>query len=118
MSASSILEVVIAMVMIVLVLGLSMAIYANVMRLSLPARNVRAQLVLQQSMDHLEQTGTDQTVITSEGWQLSQQVKPFKGAAETPGATLSVAELTLSDEFHNELGRLKKVILLKTPAHE
>ncbi len=116
-TASSILEVVIAMVMIVLVLGLSMAIYTNVMRLSLPARTVRAQLVLQQAMDNLEQTGQDQTLTTPEGWQISQQVKPYDSSAEKPDS-LSTAELVLTDESHHELASLKKVIALKTPAHE
>lgn len=118
LAASSILEVVIALVLIVLVLGLSMTIYANVMRSALPARSLRAELTLWQAMDRLEQTGADQSATNAEGWQISQQVKAYEGAVETPAGTLSVAELTLSDEYHNELARLIKVILLKPSAHE
>ncbi len=67
---SSILEVVISMVIIVMVLGLSLTIYSNVMRQSLPQAKLHAQLAVQQALlqaRHQEQVATaPDTAITIE----------------------------------------------------
>lgn len=66
LKASSILEVVIAMVVIVVVFTIAMAIFGNVQRLSLTGKKVKAQAVLKQVLLKSEQNvavGKETTTI-------------------------------------------------------
>lgn len=54
-AASTMMEVIIAMVLIVLVFGIAMQIYANVIRLSLTTKKIKAQSVLNEVLIQSEQ---------------------------------------------------------------
>jgi Tfp pilus assembly protein PilV len=105
--ASSILEVVVSMVIIVMVLGISLMIYTNVMRQSLSARKLKAQFVLQEAMIGAEAETIDKTQII-EGWEVRQDTYPYEAESD-----LIVMHLTAFDEDHNQIAEIRKVILLE-----
>jgi type II secretory pathway pseudopilin PulG len=104
---STILEVIISMIIIIVVFGISMMIFTNVNRLSLSAKKLRAQAILQQTLLQAEQAKdhTDQTV-TVDDLTIKQEITPFENE---PG--LSVITLTAFDPNHEQVARLKKVIV-------
>ncbi|WP_158829369.1 PulJ/GspJ family protein [Mucilaginibacter lacusdianchii] len=110
-AASTILEVVVAMVVILAVLGISMMIYANVMRLSLSGQKLRAQFVLAQAMTQLE-AGAEigNTEDTADGWQMEKAIVPYEGS----GNLLRV-HLTLYDRNHEKLAEAYKIIIRHDP---
>jgi Tfp pilus assembly protein PilE len=104
---STILEVIISMIIIIVVFGIAMMIFANVNRLSLSAKKLRAEAILQQTLllaehakDHADQT------ITVDDLTIKQEITPFENE---PG--LSVITLTAFDPNHEQVARLKKVIV-------
>jgi Tfp pilus assembly protein PilV len=107
-SASSILEVVVSMVIIVMVLGISMMIYTNVMRLSLSVKRLKAQFALQQVMLKIGRSANDQQqpAPTNE-LTIEQEIKPYEA-----GTTLQQVHLTAYDGNHEKIAELNKVILL------
>lgn len=104
-AASTILEVVIALVVIVMVLGISLMIYSNVMRLSLSGKKLKAQFVLQQVMLRESAVGNDLAHSANE-FSIEQEVLPYG----TTGR-LRLVHLTAYDENHEKVAELKKVII-------
>jgi hypothetical protein len=104
--ASTILEVVISMVIIVLVFGTAMMIYTNVSRLSLSAKKIRAQAVLIETMQNIEQSKeiASQSVVSGD-YIIEQSAKPYTG-----NASLIEVDLTAYDDNHQEVAELQKVI--------
>ena len=79
MQASTLIEVVIAMVTIVVVFGITMMIYGNVIRSSVSLKKLRAQAVVNGLMLKLT-AGTPElqtTDITLDGLHIIQTVKPY-----------------------------------------
>jgi Tfp pilus assembly protein PilE len=105
--ASTILEVVISMVIIILVFGIAMMIYSNVTRLSLSAKKIQAQAVLQELMQNFEQSKeiTSQSVVSGD-YTIEQSVKPYGENTNLIGVSL-----TAYDDNHQEVAELQKVIL-------
>lgn len=107
LTTSTILEVVISMVIIVLVFGTAMMIYSNVTRLSLSARKMQAQAILQGLTRNMEQSKeiTSGSIISGD-YTIDQSVKPYNG-----NANLFEVRLTAYDENHQKVAELQKVIL-------
>ncbi|MBS7562777.1 hypothetical protein KHS38_00025 [Mucilaginibacter sp. Bleaf8] len=107
LTASSILEVVVSMVVIVMVLGIAMMIYTNVMRLSLSERRLRAQVRLQQAMLELEHPlsyGAKED--NNEDWTIEKDILPYEG-----NARLQEVHLVLYDERHEKISEIRKIVI-------
>lgn len=104
--ASTIMEVVVAMVIIVLVFGTAMIIFTNVSRHSLSVKKLRAQAVLQEIL--LKANGQrhngHQSVQIGE-FRVEQEIKPFAGEAQ-----LNTLVLTAYDEQQVQVAQIKQVI--------
>ncbi|RAV55114.1 hypothetical protein DIU36_18085 [Mucilaginibacter rubeus] len=95
------------MIIIIVVFGIAMMIFTNVNRLSLSAKKLKAQAILQHTLLQAELTKdhTNQT-ITVDDMTIKQEITPFENE---PG--LSVITLTAFDRNHEQVARLKKVIM-------
>lgn len=81
--ASTILEVVVALVMIALVFGLAMTIFANVMRSSLSSREQRAQAILSGLLlDMAQQKNLENASFSVDSLRILQEVKPYEKAPD------------------------------------
>lgn len=105
--ASTILEVLISMIIILIVFSIGTAIMGNVSRLSLSAQKVKAQSILEEKLIYIEKSKTnlDETV-TIGGFQVEQEIKPYGN-----NSNLSVAHLIAWDNNHIKIAELQKVIL-------
>ena len=104
--ASTILEVIVAMVVIVVVFGIAMMIYTNVLRTSLSAKKIRAQMILNQLMVQAANhpvIGYNTQVI--DGFSIQQEAKP---AAMDAG--LIDVHLTAFDQNQSKVAELEKLI--------
>jgi hypothetical protein len=105
--ASTVLEVVISMVIIIIVFGIAMMIYGNVTRMSLSGQKIRAEAVLAEvmrGMQGAEPVSDTETIIA--GFTIKRSVKTY---AEN-GKLLQV-ELKAYDENHQVLAELNELIL-------
>jgi Tfp pilus assembly protein PilE len=104
--ASSILEVIVSMVIIVIVFGIAMMIYTNVLRLSLSAKKLKAQALLQETMLKAEHSSenTSQSVTIAD-FRIEQEVKPYPDVAG-----LTEIHLTAFDANQQKIAELQKVI--------
>lgn len=104
--ASTILEVIIAMVIIILVFGIAMMIYTNVLRMSLSVKKIQAQAVLQETLFNAEKTNNYASQsITVGDFRVEEEVKPFNG-----DTTLREIHLTAFDSNQQQITELQKVI--------
>jgi Tfp pilus assembly protein PilE len=104
--ASSILEVIVSMVIIVIVFGIAMMIYTNVLRLSLSAKKLKAQALLQETMLKAEHNTENITQsITINDFRIEQEVKPYPD-----NAGLTEIHLTAFDANQQKIAELQKVI--------
>jgi len=105
--ASTILEVLISMIIIILVFGVAMMIYSNVTRLSLSVKKIHAQAVLQEMMRNIEQSkeNISQSVVSGD-FTIEQSVKSYNDNANLVGVSL-----TAYDDNHQEVAELRKVII-------
>jgi len=105
-TASTILEVIVSMVIIVAVFGIAMMIYSNVLRLSLSAKKIRAQAILNQAMFKAEHSpGTITQTFTIDDFTVQQDVKPYN----TSNALTDI-HLTAYDQNQQKIAELEKVI--------
>jgi len=106
--ASTILEVIVSMIIIVIAFGIAMMIFANVSRLSLSAKKLKAEAVLQEALFRAEQADgpPDQTAAAGD-LTVRQQLSPFGNEPH-----LSVITLTAFDRNHEQVAQLKKIILV------
>ncbi|MEZ2337951.1 hypothetical protein AB6735_20045 [Mucilaginibacter sp. RCC_168] len=113
LSASSLMEAVIAMVIMVLVFGIAMMIYTNVTRLSLSVRKIRAQAILQEFLyQTAKKSSKDNQHIQVDEFEIEQKVSPFG-----PGTGLIQIELTAFGENHQQLAQLQQIISDANEAH-
>jgi Tfp pilus assembly protein PilE len=104
--ASTILEVIVSMVIIVIVFGIAMMIYTNVLRLSLSAKKIKAQALLQETMLKAEQNTENITQsITMDDFRIEQEVKSYTG-----GGNSVEIHLTAYDQNQQKIAELQKVI--------
>lgn len=106
--ASTVLEVVVSMVIIILVFGIAMMIYGNVTRMSLSGQKIRAQAVLTQVMRELpgaEPIEANNSVIA--GFMVERSVKAY-----AENNKLLEVELKAYDDNHQLLATLNQLILV------
>jgi hypothetical protein len=104
--ASSIMEVVISMVIILVVFGIAMMIYTNVSRFSLSAKKISAQALLQEILLNAEHNpGNTTRSLTTADFRVEQEVSPYP-----IGSNLSVIHLSAYDQNQQKVAELKKVI--------
>jgi Tfp pilus assembly protein PilV len=107
--ASSLLEVMISMVLVLIVFGLAMMISANVMRSSLSVKKLRAQGILREILVKAEQSADNQTATTTVGdFEVSQSVKPYNNSIN-----LTEVRLAALDNNRDTVAYLQKIILSK-----
>jgi Tfp pilus assembly protein PilE len=104
--ASTILEVVISMVIIVVVFGIAMMIYTNVLRMSLSVKKLKAQAILNEIALKTEHNPADATpdVITDD-FRIEQETKPYNG-----NTALLEIHLTAYDNNKQKIAELQQVI--------
>jgi len=105
--ASTILEVVVSMVIIIAVFGIAMMIYANVIRTSLSGQKIKAQAVLSQVMKNMgsaELSSNQGSVI--EDFTVERSVKPYSGNSK-----LLEIDLKAYDKNHLPLAELHQLII-------
>lgn len=104
--ASTVLEVIVAMVVILVVLGLALTIYSNVMRQSTPARQIRARMLIKKALltAQLNQEGVDEQ--TYSGWVVKSEWKSYKG-----NDRLIEIQVTVSDENGLKVAGSRQVVI-------
>ena len=105
--ASTILEVVVSMVIIIAVFGIAMMIYANVIRTSLSGQKIKAQAVLSQVMKNMgsAELGSNQESVIDD-FTVERSVKPYSGNSE-----LLEIDLKAYDKSHIPLAELHQLII-------
>jgi Tfp pilus assembly protein PilE len=105
--ASTIIEVIVSMVIIVVVFGIAMMIYTNVTRMSLSAQKIKAQAILQEELISAEQTkGFSNKSTDTANLRIEQEVLPFN-----TDTLLSVIHLTAYDLNQGKITELQKLII-------
>jgi Tfp pilus assembly protein PilE len=109
LQASTILEVVIAMVIIMVVFGIAMMIFSNVMLESLSVKKIHAEAMLNETMLQDEHTGglTNQT-FTIGNFRVDQEIKGYND-----DKNLLEIDLTVYDANQQKITELKKIIISK-----
>lgn len=105
--ASSIMEVVIAMVLIVIVFGIAMTIFANVLRTTLSVKQLRAQAILQEVFSAGGETFENRT-FQSGDFTITQTVSPYGGENDL----LSV-KLEAFDQNNESTAVCRKIIRIE-----
>jgi Tfp pilus assembly protein PilV len=106
-NASTILEVVIAMVMIILVFGMAMMIYTNVLRMSLSVKKLKAQAILQETLLKDGQANNNATQsFTIDDFRIEQEVTNYNN-----DSGLTDIHLTAYDGNGQKMAELQKVII-------
>ncbi|WP_345954243.1 hypothetical protein [Mucilaginibacter sp. PAMB04168] len=104
--ASSILEVVVALVVILLVLSLSLTIYSNVMRQSLSARKLQAQFRLQEALVQLKHDRSLDLPV-QDGLVIEKTLAPYEN-----NSRLTLVYLKAYDDTHRLLAETRQIIIL------
>jgi len=106
--ASTILEVVIAMVLIVVVFSIAMMIFANVTSSSLSVKKIRAQAILHETLLNAEKTrDTVSKSLNVEDFRIEQDIKPYNQMSQVYDI-----RLTAYDGNQQKITELEKVILI------
>ena len=105
---STIIEVVISMIIILVVFSIAMMIYSNVTRSSLSAQQVKAAAILREKLDQAEHNGTsaDETIAVGD-FLVEQRVETYSDTA----SHLLRVYLTAWDNNHHKLAELQKIII-------
>jgi len=105
LKASTLLEVVVSMVLIVVVFTIALTIYTNVLKLSLSARKLRARAVLSELALRADSGSTANSQSIKEwGLRVEQQVSGYQGKAG-----LQQVSLTAYEEGGQALDSVKKI---------
>jgi Tfp pilus assembly protein PilE len=101
--ASTIMEVIVSMVIIIVVFGIAMMIYSNVLRLSLSGKKMRAQAILNETMVKAERnTENTKQTFTIDDFRIEQEIKSYNNATDI--------HLTAFDENQQKIAEMEKVI--------
>jgi Tfp pilus assembly protein PilV len=105
--ASTIIETVVAMVIIVAVFGIAMMIYANVMQSGLSVKKIRARALLDEAATNISPSQSDLNKSFSAGdFSISQTVKAYNGESD-----LLEIDLTAYDINQQKVAELHKIII-------
>jgi len=103
--ASTVLEVIIAMTVIVVVFGIAMMIYGNVMRMSLSVAQLKAKGILKEQMLKAERADTLQNAsFQIDSLTIEQNV------SDTLATGLKIIHLKAYDINHQKVAELQKII--------
>jgi type II secretory pathway pseudopilin PulG len=106
LSGASIIEAVVAMVIIVVVFGIAMVIFANVTQRSLSTRKIRAAAALQNALQTAEQSGQfPDEPFRMDDISVTPELKPVENE---PG--LSELYLTAYDENQHILAEAREIM--------
>ncbi|WP_090639480.1 hypothetical protein [Mucilaginibacter sp. OK283] len=107
LEAATIVEVVIALVIIVVVFGMAMMIFANVTQQAISAKKIRATAVLRNTLLKAEQSRQlPQEAFNQDGFRIIPVVKPFEG-----GPGLSEFHLAAYDENQQEIAKVSEIMI-------
>ena len=106
LKASSILEVVIAMVVIVTVFTIAMMIYGNVQRLSLSSKKIKAQAVLHELLLSAEKSSeVSKRSFVIDHIRVEEDISTYNNST-----TLHIISLTAYDQNQEQIAELKEVV--------
>jgi len=109
LKASSILEVIISMIVILLVFGIAMMISANVMRSSLSVKKINAEALLHELLIKVEENKENSTqTFTLGDFRVEQEIKTYNS-----DPALIDIHLTAYDINQEKVAELQKVIINK-----
>jgi Tfp pilus assembly protein PilV len=109
LAASSIIEVLISMVVIMVVFGIAMMIYVNIVQSSLSVTKIRAQAILNQTLQADETSvNSSSTTFTVDNLNIEQTVKNYNNEPN-----LTEIDLAAYDANGKQLITLHKVIINK-----
>lgn len=105
--ASTLLEVVVSMIIIIAVFGIAMMIYANVTRMSLSAQKIKAQAILSQIMKDIDDSelSSGQTTVIDD-LTIERSVKPYAESNK-----LLEVDLKAYDKNHLPLAELHGLVI-------
>jgi type II secretory pathway pseudopilin PulG len=107
--ASTILEVLISMIIIIVVFGIAMIIYTNVTQSSLSIKKIHAQAILNEQLLEAERTVNNINYdITIDSLSIKQEVTTYKDYSN-----LKEIHLAAYDINQVEIAELSKVIYIK-----
>ncbi|WP_179415927.1 hypothetical protein HDF19_06170 [Mucilaginibacter sp. E4BP6] len=107
LSGSSIIEALISMVVIMVVFGIAMMIYANIIQSSLSVKKIRAQAILNQTLQIDESSANNiSTTFTVDGLSIEQTVKNYNNENN-----LTEIDLSAYEANGKVLTTLRKVII-------
>jgi hypothetical protein len=107
--ASTIMEVLIAVVLMVTVFGIAMMIFTNVTSNSLSVKKLRAEAILQETLINAEKSANSVSQsFSTDDFNIEQQIKPYNG---NPG--LTDIHLVAFDHNQQKIAEIEKVILNK-----
>jgi type II secretory pathway pseudopilin PulG len=107
LKASTILEVVISMTIIVIVFGIAMMIFTNVLRFSLSAKKLRAQALLRETMLNAEQNPVNASQsLAVDDFRIEEVAEPYP-----QNSNLTAIHLTAYDQNQQKVAELQKVII-------
>ncbi len=105
LAGSTILEVIVAMVIMIMVFGIALMIYANVVRLSLSVQKLRAQAILQDMLiNAVPEEGDSRQIGSDAEFRIEQEIKPV---AYEPG--LYMLTLTAYDNNRQRLAQVQQI---------
>ncbi len=109
-NASTLIEVIIAMVTIVIVFGIAMMIYSNVIRSSVSVKKIRAQAILRDIMERASNSATalQNDSFTLDGLVINQTVKPYRD-----DKNLNEVDLNAYDSNQQLQATLKQVKIMQ-----
>ncbi|NHA02492.1 hypothetical protein G7092_01725 [Mucilaginibacter sp. HC2] len=107
LTASTILEVVVSMVIIILVFGTAMMIFTNVTKLSLSVKKLRAQAILQEVLLQGTSINEDKSGSSQvDGFRIEQQLKPVENEPK-----LTELTLTIFDDNQEQVAQVQQIIV-------
>jgi len=107
--ASTILEVIISMVIILFVFTIAMMIFTNVSRSSLSVKKIKAQALLHEVLSKAEQNKENSTqTFTIDEFRVEQEIKTYEN-----NVGLIEIHLAAYDANQDTVAKLKKIIINK-----
>jgi Tfp pilus assembly protein PilE len=113
--ASTILEVIISMVVILVVFTIAMMISTNVVRSSLSVKKIKAQALLQETLARAEQNKENNSqIFTVDDFKIEEKTEAYDN-----NPALTEIDLVAFDTNQDTVAKLQKVIINQneTPSH-
>ncbi|MGV8879433.1 MAG: hypothetical protein ACOH2A_10410 [Sphingobacteriaceae bacterium] len=105
LNASSLLEVLVSMIIIVLVFSIAMGIHSNILRASLTVKTYRANAVLQEILGNLQIAEEGKQSFIAGGFRIDGQITTDERNSE-----LKLVQLSIYDASDKEMATVRKVV--------